>query len=85
MLDNRTRHTINARAERMRDLDAMPHTAWRLHQVAKDAQQAVRTTKRATLALRRAGIETALEPTAQEALARVAAHLREQEAQRESA
>lgn len=85
MLDNRTRHTINARAERMRDLNAMPHTAWRLHQVAKDAQQAVRTTKRATLALRKAGIKTKLEPTAQEALARVAEHLRGQEAQRESA
>lgn len=85
MLDHRTRHTINARAERMRDLNAMPQTAWRLHQVGKDAQQAVRTTQRAQLVLRRAGVETKLESRAQESLARVAEHLRQQDAQRQSA
>ncbi len=85
MLDDRTRHCITARAQRMRNLNAMPQPAWRLHQVAKDAQQAVRTTKRAMLALRRAGITTKLETGAQESLARVAEHLRKQDAERESA
>ncbi len=85
MLDHYVRHTINARAERMRDLNAMPHTAWRLHQIGKDAEQAVRTTKRATLALRRVGITTKLDARAQESLARVASHLREQDAHRQSA
>lgn len=85
MLDNRTRHTINARAQRMRDLNAMPHAAWRLHQVAKDAQQAVRTTKRATMALHRAGIPTKLDVRAQESLARIAEHLRKQDAAQQSA
>jgi hypothetical protein len=85
MLDESTRHTINARAERMRDLNAMPHATWRLHQVAKDAQQAARTTRRAGLALRNAGVSTKLEPTAQESLARIAEHLRKHHAERESA
>lgn len=69
----------------MRHLNAMPQPAWRLHQIAKDAQQAVRTTKRAALALRRAGITTKLETGAQESLARIADHLRKQDADRESA
>ena len=75
MLDNRVRHTINARARRIRDLNAMPESAWRLHQIAKDAEQAVRTTKRASLTLRRLGIATKLESGAQESLARIADHL----------
>jgi hypothetical protein len=85
MLDNRTRHTINARAQRMRDLNAMPHSAWRLHQIAKDAQQAVRTTKRAGMALHRVGITTKLDVRAQESLARIAEHLRKDGVQRDSA
>ena len=85
MLDDRVRHTINARARRIRDLNAMPESAWRLHQIAKDAEQAVRTTKRASLTLRRLGITTKLESGAQESLARIADHLRQQDAHRESA
>ncbi len=85
MLDHRARHTINARAERMRHLNAMPQTAWRLHQVAKEARQAARTTQRAKLVLRRVGIETKLESRAQESLAQVTEHLRQQDAQRQSA
>ncbi len=85
MLDDRTRHCINARALRLRNLNAMPQPAWRLHQIAKDAQQAVRTTKRAALALRRAGITMKLETGAQESLARIAEHLRKQDADRQSA
>jgi hypothetical protein len=85
MLDAPVRHTINARAQRMRDLNAMPETAWRLHQITKDAQQAVRTTKRAALVLRRAGVSTKLEVGAQESLARIAEHLRTHDAGRQSA
>lgn len=84
MLDNRVWHTVNARAQRMRDLNAMPE-AWRLHQIGKDAEQAVKTTRRAALALRNAGITTSLETGAQDALARIAEHLRNQDAQRRSA
>jgi hypothetical protein len=85
MLDDRVRHTINARADRMRDLNAMPESSWRLHQVTKDAQQAVRTTKRAALVLHRAGVSTKLETGAQESLARIAEHLRKQDARSETA
>ena len=85
MLDDRVRHAVNTRARRMRDLNAMPESVWRLHQVAKDAEQAVRTAKRASFALRRAGISTKLESGAQESLARIADHLRRQDAHRESA
>ncbi len=85
MLDDRVRHTINARAQRMRDLNAMPESAWRLHQVAKDAQQAVRTTKRAALVLRRAGVNTKLSAGAQESLARIAEHLRHEDSARQRA
>lgn len=85
MLDDRTRHSINARASRMRNLNDMPQPAWRLHQVAKDAQQAVRTTKRAALTLRRTGITTKLETASQESLARIADHLRTQGTERDSA
>jgi hypothetical protein len=85
MLDDRVRHTINARAHRMRDLNAMPQTAWRLHQVTREAEQAVRTTRRAARALRRAGINTRLDTGAQESLGRIAEHLRKQNAARQSA
>lgn len=85
MLDERTRHAINTRGAQMRDLNAMGQTAWRLHQVGKDAQQAVRTTHRAGLVLRRAGLTTKLETRAQESLARVVNHLRASDAMRESA
>jgi hypothetical protein len=85
MLDHRTRHTINARAQRMRDLNAMPHGAWKLHQVAKDALQAVRTTKRATMVLQRAGLDMKLSANAQESLARIAEHLRKEDSPRQSA
>jgi hypothetical protein len=85
MLDDRVRHTINARARRIRDLNAMPESAWRLHQITKDAEQAVRTIKRASLTLRRLGVATKLESGAQESLARIADHLRQQDAHRETA
>lgn len=84
MLDEYTRHTINARALRMRDLTAMPRPAWRLHQVAKDAEQAVRTTKRAALVLRRCGVKTRLESAAQDSVARIARHIQEIETERET-
>jgi len=85
MLDDRVRHAINARARRIRDLNAMPESAWRLHQIAKDAEQAVRTIKRASLALRRLGVTTKLERAAQDSLARIADHLRQQDANKQSA
>ena len=85
MLDAPVRHTINARAQRMRDLNAMPEASWRLHQITKDAQQAVRTTKRAALVLRRVGVSTKLEVGAQESLARIAEHLRTDDAGRQIA
>lgn len=85
MLDARVRHTINARAQRLRDLNAMPEASWRLHQIRKEAEQAVRTTKRAALALRRAKVATRLDPGAQESLCRIAEHLRVTDAKAESA
>jgi len=84
MLDARVRHAINARAQRMRDLNSMPEPAWRLHQITKDAEQAVRTTRRAALVLRRTGVSANLDTAAQESLARIAEHLRNQDAARQT-
>ena len=35
--DSRRQHNVRTRARNLRDLDQMPHTAWRLNQIAKDA------------------------------------------------
>lgn len=37
MLEDPRSHAVRTRARQMRELDAMPHEAWRLHAVAKDA------------------------------------------------
>jgi hypothetical protein len=85
MLDDARAHAVRSRARRLGELAEMPHRTWRLHQVAKEAKLAASLARRSTLVLRSEGVDTQLQPAAQDALARVAEFLRKVDEQQLSA
>lgn len=68
-------HAIRMRSRQLRALDALPHTSWRLHQLAKDAQAGSTLTLQANQVLESAGLAERLPATGLDAVARVARHL----------
>jgi hypothetical protein len=63
------------RSRQLRSIDALPHTSWRLHQVAKDATAGSTLTLQANQILQAAGMTERLPATGLDAMARVARHL----------
>jgi|SRR5581483_192948 len=76
-IDKRREHAIRARAKQLAALDAQPHQAWRLHQVAKDARVAADLVHQINRFSRASGLPLQLNPRAMEELARVADYVRE--------
>ena len=76
-LDQRRHHAVRSRAREMAALEAQPHSAWRLHQVAKDARAAQDLAVQANRVLKEAGIPEQLGTSNMGALAQVAEHIRE--------
>jgi hypothetical protein len=72
-------HAIRTRAQALAILDSMPHTSWRLHQVAKDAQSAATLTAQVNGVLRAAKAGQLLNEQGLASLAQVTEHLRVQE------
>ncbi len=70
--DNRRQHNICTRARALRDLEQMPQTSWRLHQVAKDAYASTVTTMKVNRILNDIGCPSKLPTRGHEALAHVA-------------
>lgn len=70
--DNRRQHNVRTRARVLRDLEQMPHTSWRLHQIAKDAHASTVTTMKVNRTLADLGAATQLPTRGHEALAHVA-------------
>jgi hypothetical protein len=68
----RRQHNIRTRARSLRDLEQMPHSAWRLHQVAKDAYAAALMTNKVNTVLSEEGEKTKLPTRGHESLAQVA-------------
>lgn len=76
-LDQRRHHAVRSRAREMAALEAQPHVAWRLHQVAKDARAAQDLAIQANRVLTEAGIPERIGTVNMGSLAQVAEHLRE--------
>lgn len=74
--EHRREHAVRTRARGLANLDALPHPTWRLHQVTKDAHEAVTLADQANRALESAGLSERISPKGMEALARVSDHLR---------
>jgi hypothetical protein len=74
-LDQRRHHAVRSRAREMAALEAQPHVAWRLHQVAKDARAAQDLAIQANRVLREAGIPEQLGTANMASLAQVTEHL----------
>lgn len=68
----RRHHAVRTRARTLRDLDQMPHGAWRLQQVSKDAYAASLTARRANDALAAANVTGAIATKGYESLGKVA-------------
>jgi hypothetical protein len=75
-LDQRRQHAIRTRAREMAGLEAQPHTSWRLHQTAKDAQAAAQLAVQVNDVLKAAGVRDRIGTSGYDALARVAEFLR---------
>jgi len=65
-------HAVRARARQLRHIDSMPHTAWRLHDVSKDAYAAALLASKANEVLATAGQTTRIKTAGYEALAQTA-------------
>lgn len=73
-------HAVRMRSRQLRSLDALPHTSWRLHQVAKDATAGSTLILQANQILEAGGITERLPTAGLEAMARVARHLLQESA-----
>lgn len=69
---NRRQHNVRTRARGLRDVEAMPHTPWRLHQIAKDAYATTVTTMKVNAILEDINSSTQLTTRGHESLAHVA-------------
>lgn len=76
-LDQRRQHAIRTRARELAALEGQPHTAWRLHQIAKDARAAGDLAVQANEVLQDAGIPEKIGTASYDSLARVTTFLRE--------
>jgi hypothetical protein len=76
-LDQRRHHAVRSRAREIAELEAQPHSSWRLHQVARDARAATDLALQANDVLSDVGIPERIGVSNMAALARVADHLRE--------
>lgn len=74
-LDRRRQHAVRTRAREMAALEDLPHTSWRLHQIAKDARAAADLAVQANEVLRDGGIPEKIGTSGYDALARVAEFL----------
>jgi hypothetical protein len=72
MLDDPRRHAVRARARQLRQLDSMPHSPWRLHDISKDAYAAALLGAKANEVLSAAGETVRIKTAGYEALARTA-------------
>jgi hypothetical protein len=72
MLEDPRRHAVRARARQLRELDAMPHTPWRLHAISKDAYASALIAQKANELLAGHGEKTRLAAKAYEAMAEAA-------------
>jgi len=79
-LDHSREHAVRSRARVLANLEAMPHSTWRLQAVAKDARGAATLATQANKVLEKAGRKERLSVVGMESLARVADHLRSEEA-----
>lgn len=68
-------HAIRMRARQLRSQDALPHTSWRLHQLAKDAALGSTLVLQANQILQAAGMKERLPAGGLEAMGKVARHL----------
>lgn len=68
-------HAVRMRSRQLRAQDALPHTSWRLHQLAKDTTAASTLILQANHILQSAGMKERLPSTGIDALGRVAHHL----------
>ena len=75
-LDQRRQHAIRSRARELGQLEAQPHSTWRMHQAAKDARNAAALGVQANRVLGESGIPERIPVTSAEALANVLDHLR---------
>lgn len=73
--DGRRQHNVRTRARRLRDLDQMPHPAWRLNQIAKDAYAAGLMATRVNEVLADIGEQGLIPTRGFEALGRVSEQL----------
>jgi hypothetical protein len=72
LMGQRRQHNVRRRARALRDLEQMPHSAWRLHQIAKDAYAAALMTNKVNMVLAEEGEKTKLPTKGHESLAHVA-------------
>jgi hypothetical protein len=75
-LDQRRQHAIRSRAREMANLESQPHSSWRLHQTAKDADAAAQLAVQANEVLKAAGVRERIGTSGYGALAQVADFLR---------
>ncbi|MEJ7784890.1 MAG: hypothetical protein WKF96_08810 [Solirubrobacteraceae bacterium] len=64
-------HAVRTRARTMRELEQMPHGAWRLQQTSKDAYAASLTARRANEALSSAGLSAKIPTKGYESLGKI--------------
>lgn len=79
-IDHSREHAVRSRARVLANLDAMPHRTWRLQAVAKDARGAATLATQASRVLAKAGRKESLSVAGMDSLARVADHLRSEDA-----
>jgi hypothetical protein len=68
-------HAVRMRSRQLRSIDALPHTSWRLHQLAKDAAAGSTLTLQANEILQTAGVTERLRATGLDAMSKVARQL----------
>jgi hypothetical protein len=68
-------HAIRMRARQLRSQEALPHTSWRLHQLAKDAAAGSTVVQQANQILQLAGVRGRLPASGLDAMGAVARHL----------
>ncbi len=72
MLEDPRPHAVRARARQLREIDAMPHTSWRLYAASKDAYASALMAQKANELLASRGERTKVATKAYEALGQVA-------------
>jgi hypothetical protein len=72
MLEDPRPHAVRARGRQLRHIESMPHTAWRLHDVSKEAYAAALLAAKANEVLAAAGERTRIKTDGYEALAQTA-------------